>query len=490
MVMKGGITSGVVYPGAIRVLADKYKFRQIGGASAGAIAAAAAAACELGRKTDPRAFEALDELPGDLGKNMANRLQPSEDLKPIWTFAMAQLEKSGGQKRANLADGTAKPVKASVRDQLGLVAGVVGLAYREERASFEPPILLAIAVGALLGWLGGPWAWVLAGVLIAIGCVVGALLGVKSLGVSTLRYLDNNGFGFCDGQTSVSGAAVDPLTPWLSECFNRWAHLKCDGEVLTFGHLWGAAATEAYRDAAVEDEQNPPARAVTALREIDLQMMTTNLSMRRPYQLPFDARIFFWCEECLSAYLGADVLAHMRGTGEDLEDRKSSDGVSWKMVCPRHPEMQLRRLPLAPDFPVVLAVRMSLSFPILFSAVPLHTIDWSRSEGNRGPKIVWFADGGATSNFPMHFFDSMWPTRPTFGITLGPENPDHPGVMVHRAKDAGAGMALHVTEFNSLMDRWQPRFTRCRTGPTTPWLSSPAIETALSKSGRTTTKAG
>jgi hypothetical protein len=31
----------------------------------------------------------------------------------------------------------------------------------------------------------------------------------------------------------------------------------------------------------------------------------------------------------------------------------------------------------------------------------------------------WFSDGGISSNFPIHFFDSWFPTRPTFGINLG-----------------------------------------------------------------------
>ena len=37
VVMKGGITSGVIYPKALRVLGTHYRLRGIGGASAGAI---------------------------------------------------------------------------------------------------------------------------------------------------------------------------------------------------------------------------------------------------------------------------------------------------------------------------------------------------------------------------------------------------------------------------------------------------------------------
>src|SRR6187399_3344956 len=52
IVMKGGITSGVIYPLAVCELAGVYRLRNIGGTSAGAIAAAAAAAAEYGRTSD------------------------------------------------------------------------------------------------------------------------------------------------------------------------------------------------------------------------------------------------------------------------------------------------------------------------------------------------------------------------------------------------------------------------------------------------------
>src|SRR6516162_9237482 len=65
IVMKGGITSGVVYPLAITNLSKRFVFKNIGGTSAGAIAAAAAAAAEFRRqeKDDPAGFEKLEKLP-------------------------------------------------------------------------------------------------------------------------------------------------------------------------------------------------------------------------------------------------------------------------------------------------------------------------------------------------------------------------------------------------------------------------------------------
>ena len=51
LVMKGGITSGIVFPTAVAQLSTQYRFRHIGGTSAGAIAAAGAAAAEYRRAT-------------------------------------------------------------------------------------------------------------------------------------------------------------------------------------------------------------------------------------------------------------------------------------------------------------------------------------------------------------------------------------------------------------------------------------------------------
>jgi hypothetical protein len=68
LVMKGGVTSGIVYPLAVCELARKYRFRRIGGTSAGAISAAATAAAELGRWTGKNeGFAKFANLPFELG---------------------------------------------------------------------------------------------------------------------------------------------------------------------------------------------------------------------------------------------------------------------------------------------------------------------------------------------------------------------------------------------------------------------------------------
>ena len=72
LVMKGGITSGVIYPKLVAELAAHYTFKNIGGTSAGAIAAGACAAAEYGRSHGrPDAFDELESLPELLGKPTA-----------------------------------------------------------------------------------------------------------------------------------------------------------------------------------------------------------------------------------------------------------------------------------------------------------------------------------------------------------------------------------------------------------------------------------
>src|SRR4051812_22015373 len=85
LVMKGGITSGVVYPTAILRLAAKYDFRSIGGTSAGAIAAAATAAAQYGRASG--GMEKLAELGKELGEDGVLRglFEPQPEMKPLMT---------------------------------------------------------------------------------------------------------------------------------------------------------------------------------------------------------------------------------------------------------------------------------------------------------------------------------------------------------------------------------------------------------------------
>src|SRR3982751_6868872 len=76
LVMKGGITSGVVYPQAVCELAKIYSFKNIGGGSAGGNGPAVAAAAEYGRRTgakqDNSGFAGLEKVPTFLASNLSS----------------------------------------------------------------------------------------------------------------------------------------------------------------------------------------------------------------------------------------------------------------------------------------------------------------------------------------------------------------------------------------------------------------------------------
>jgi hypothetical protein len=69
--------------------------------------------------------------------------------------------------------------------------------------------------------------------------------------------------------------------------------------------------------------------------------------------------------------------------------------------------------PETSQIPVLVTARMSMSFPILFCAVPVIYCD---SEGTQWK--TWISDGGIVSNFPSNLFDQSLPPWPTFGLDL------------------------------------------------------------------------
>ena len=434
MIMKGGITSGVVYPRAACSLATRFRFRQIGGASAGAIAAAAVAAAESGRRSG--GFPKLYALPTELGDGLAELFQPSPSTKPAFTVLGAWLEPEWGAWRK-----VASTAWTVVRHAWGwfLAAFVVLLvpAFVAAVASQGPP-------GDAGGWFGilrAMLVWVPP--VLAVAWLIAAIVLVRR----TLRALPANGYGLCDGHTSDPAVGSPPLTDWLTGTLDELAGLAAGAGPLTFGRLWGEEADAAYRqllerEAAGAQVSPQERRRVQQLRRIDLEVMTTNLTFRRPYRFPFDTRIFYFCEQRLRAYFPGEVVDHMVRCSVPADDTVSPAGAVQEtiaMQCPCHRE-RVRSLPPAPDLPVVLAARLSLSFPGLISAVPLLCVDYSRRPGKRRLIETWFSDGGISSNFPMHLFDSPWPARPTFGVNLLPLHPDFPDQLVWRPPSGASGI--------------------------------------------------
>lgn len=390
LVMKGGITSGVVYPGAISALARHYRFKSIGGTSAGAIAAVLTAAAEFNRRHGGAmaGFAQLEKLPHQLQDEVApgqrrlmSLFQPQPGTRRLFSVLAASLNSKGTGHRIR-------------RILLGAL-----------RAYW--PATLGAAVSAVLA------LWCSASLYTAL--LTAAVVLVLLLGLCLFRdlthHLVNNGFGLCTGMGD--DARQPALTPWLHERIQQTAGLAAHDAPLTFGALENAPGYPGPPFEAPDDDK----------RSIHLQMFSTNLSHGRPYIFPLasasalagaaDAqdRLFFRAEE-LAGYLPANVLQHL-----------SQHGNPYRRIAEQDPadaegeRLGLRELPPKEHFPVLLAARLSLSFPFLISAVPLWAIHRDRPRQARFRRC-WFSDGGISSNFPMHLFDSLVPAWPTFGINL------------------------------------------------------------------------
>lgn len=398
LVMKGGVTSGVVYPKAIALLARHYRFRSIGGTSAGAIAAAITAAAEFRRRhTQTRdGFDILEKLPEDLmaklpgGKRsrLLSLFQAQPETRRLFSVLVLALNRGGTYRR---------------------IAWIVGgLLF-----AYWPATVFSI-LSATAAWYGGLGGIAAATLLILL------LLGTItwSLYLDITRNMVKNGFGMCTGLTVEKDHPA--LTPWLHELIQRTAGLKPGDPPLTFGDLWNAP------DFPPPWLQSSP--KITP-RSIDLQMFSTNLGHGRPYIFPLSTavsgetrfrdreKLFFSANE-LSRYLPSDVLDWMVSTGTPYKIEAGRENLDPDEK--EAEQLDLRELPPPKDFPIILAARMSLSFPILFAAVPLWSINYDAPRGKRHFRRCWFSDGGISSNFPMHLFDGLVPAWPTFGINLEP----------------------------------------------------------------------
>ena len=378
MVMKGGITSGVVYPLAVCELARERRFKNLGGSSAGGIAAAFAAVAEHNRAGN--GFHQLADVPLELGEVLLKIFQPSPRTRPLFNILLAGLDKDAG------------PL-ARIGKIVGAIVASVRLYFWATVAVVLFLALLAAMAVAGVPHGGGDWARLLRALpfalvpALALG-LVGALVGLAVTGRSRLQ---GNGYGLCIGSNGpgahqVPAGQVKPFTDWMHDKINQIGGLAGQADsVITFADLWG-----------------PDGKAKPAIR---LEMMTTNVTLCRPLRLPFETTDYWFCEDELRPYFPPEVLARMTPAGVE------------RRACPACGPDKLVPMPAGGGLPVIVAVRMTLSFPGLISAVPLYYIDDKTPEALK----CWFSDGGISSNFPIHFFDSLWPGHPTFGISLGPK---------------------------------------------------------------------
>ncbi|MEA2560049.1 MAG: hypothetical protein QOH06_1553 [Acidobacteriota bacterium] len=370
LVMKGGITSGVVYPKLVEEVAKRFHLVGIAGTSAGAIAASLAAAAEYRRRMTG-SFDGFTEV----GK-LAQEIGGKGKLLSLFT-----------------------PDKAT-------------------RKLFK--LLLKIGKKGIGIFTGLRLVWTF------------LVRREKNLGL-----LRDNFFGLCTGMANGNrGRRVEPLTEWLSRKIDEIAGKK-GGEPLTFRDLHGAPVPEALRALMGEGLE----------RSIDYRAVTTCVTFGRPFELPFTTNRFaFDPKEWRKLFPGYVV---------DFMEKKARD-------IPAPTLIREGKLPLpVDDLPVIVATRMSLSFPFLLTMVPLWAVDFRKKvpdPKNRPLDKVWFSDGGITSNFPIHRFDSIYPRWPTLGVTLADTGksgqPDHPGMNDPETPEDMRLIYMPKRQSDGMLDRW------------------------------------
>ena len=376
LVMKGGITSGVVYPRAVVELAKVYCFRNIGGTSAGAIAAGVTAAAEYGR--DKGGFERVASLPETLADTLIDKFQPHPELAPLFQVLLASMSGKAGR------------ILGALLTQYAAVAWLWAIP--------------GLAAGLAWWWVERSIAAPLLGIVIAIlGYGVGICRAVIRQITKDLPARD---FGLCGG-LSEPGASPPALTNWLADLID----------------------TVAGRDPA----GSPLGVADLAQAGIVIQTVTTDVTSRRPYALPMGNNLHFFSVGEFRSLFPRRVVDHMVAQSAEVGVR------------------DLRYFK-ADNLPLVVLVRMSLSFPGLISAVPLWRRDFTLVNVPEDQQYVrcLFSDGGLSSNFPITFFDRLLPGRPTFGISLGHHDPRRSTSRVLLPAAAGQGQLLPTKGFAGL----------------------------------------
>jgi hypothetical protein len=266
----------------------------------------------------------------------------------------------------------------------------------------------------------------LLGVLLLL---IGTLIGVAfCLYRAITKGIPDNDFGLCPGKTQP-GNSTPGLSDWLADMIDDIAGRDPKQDPpLTFGDL---------------------SPADVGGHKITLRMMTTNLTLRRPYSMPFteaNEKLFAFRLADFERLFPARITSYLAAHCEKVDDPTGEYGDLYKFPEPE-------------NLPVIVATRMSLSFPMLFCAVPLYARDFTfASEAERAKwRKHLFSDGGLSNNFPIQFFDRMLPNSPTFGITLDdfnekrvpedisehyPPNDPHSRVWLPKTKSAGSGVLI------------------------------------------------
>ena len=417
VVMKGGVTSGVVYPGAIAKLAETFRFVNIGGTSAGAIAAAITAAAEYNRQTGNgyAGFKKVDAIPTELAKNhtLFRLFKPNDRTRSYFNILMTFFAK-----------------RATVMKVFGII-----------RIAINGFPISTIVPGALAYFLclhlhhAGEWSAehiLLSALFVVLSSCTGLAVGIV---IGGYRAFVKNEYGLCSGMSDKNRNDQSVLSSWLSEKIDNIAGMP-PNRPLTLGDLWCG------RLCSAQDDEVRPTDPM-----INLEMVTTCVSHGRPYTFPVDQHLLLFKPADLLPFVPRYVIEHMKRCSVDAPASGSSSVSS---------DYAIMKLPPMRDLPVVLVARMSLSFPVLLRPVPLYAIDYGSlsrqfASAEAYPEKCWFSDGGLSSNFPIHSFDSPLPNWPTFGLNLG----SFRSKADYDPKNQAANVWMPANNQQGLQDTWQ-----------------------------------
>ena len=397
IVMKGGITSGIVYPAAVVEIAKEFVFKSVGGTSAGAIAAALTAAAERRRARDgsTAGFARLGDVPGYLAKDqrLFKLFAPNRGTKSLYHTVVGLFGRAKF-KPAWLAKALALVGAFPVAALIGAIPGA-GFAIAAVRAgNHDVWFAIALLLAALT---------IVAGMTTTI--VIALLWNVSTR-------LPKNFFGMVTGVDDADRSSLNALCTWLTRELELTAGLEPGSVPLTFGMLWDAKADIAQPGIS---EKPPDA-------DVGLEMITTNVTWGRPFQFPNDV-VFYFDPVQLAKFFPDHVVEWMKTRSRAPRTTKEAARFAAYARIGKLP------VPLAGDLPLIVATRMSLAFPVLLSAVPMWGADFSKPAGPDDIlplEQIWFSDGGISSNFPVTLFDAPLGRWPTFGINLAPFNAAYP----------------------------------------------------------------
>ena len=293
---------------------------------------------------------------------------------------------------------------------VGTLAAAVFEVLQRKRLPPRAQAWAALAVWLLLAMAVGATAWVQGSTLALLGAL-GWTVPMTALACARLwpqlQALRTNSWGICTGRAQAPQPDQTPsekaLIEWLHQGIQRAAGRERHDPPLTFSDLW--AVRRPGESADVHGHREPG---------IELLMFSTNVTLARPVVLPStdrNTRLFF-CRDEWSRFFPPTLLDALWEASTPYAPADDSDPPA------SNDNLHLRELP-AGGMPVAVAARLSLSFPLLFSCIPVHAIDYEMPRAQRRLRRRLLTDGGLCTNFPIHLFDTAHPRWPTFGLMLG-----------------------------------------------------------------------